>query len=260
MNTNPTPNGKASLPKITKINVLPNGDIDPDEMEQRAKELIAMAEQKRQQAAQAKAAEDAAEREELLKEYDASKKALLEVTKKIPLYASGNSKKYDELVDRKLEIEDEITQLEAKLNINQPVDAQSLPDAEIVKERSELSSNSSMSIMTVVGIVLAIITFFIAKDLATNPENTSIKGIINTAVPRVLTTTVLLTLGTLLSIFLIRLVFPDVYALWHTKIHTERNLKTLLNTAPEWSVLLFLFGCFYLFLNAFTALMGLIFI
>lgn len=233
-------------------------DPSPDELLKQAELLVQKAQAIQAESAKADALQKQARRQELQKKLDQNNAVLADINRRLPYYTSGQ--KHDKLVEEKIDKELENQALDLEINGPKPMSPQPLQPAPETQSYSPLSSNLSMGIIALLSFFMLIVCYSVCSEFAKNPENTSIQGIINTAFPRVLTAVVITLVSSLFSILLIRLIFPEVYGLWNNKINTERNLKSLLNTAPEWSVLFFILGCFYLFMDMLSRAIALIFI
>ncbi len=145
--------------------------------------------------------------------------------------------------------EREAAQLAAELNLNVP----SISTDDAPRSFQLLSTNKA--IVMVIGLFLLFVglTYFFGAPLASDPGNSMGQSMMNNAPLRALLSFTLTFLTFLVSVFFIRVCFPQLYRIWHNRIDSERSLDTLLNEAPAWAVLLALLGLFYTFMHLFAS-------
>lgn len=145
--------------------------------------------------------------------------------------------------------EREAAHLAEELNLNVPGSTES----RVIRDLRPLSTNKAIWI--IVGLFMAFVgaTFVFGAPLAADPMNAIGQSMTKNAPIRALLAFTLTFLTFLVSVFFIRVAFPQFYRIWHNRIDSERSLDSLLNEAPAWAVLLSLLGLFYTFMQLFAS-------
>ena len=143
----------------------------------------------------------------------------------------------------------EATRLGAELNLNEPVQEPSA-DAKLLRP---LSTNKAIQLVLGLFLFFVLLTWWFGSPLEADPMNAIGQSMMKNAPIRALLSFTLTFLTFLVSVFFIRVAFPQFYRIWHNRIDTERSLDTLLNEAPAWAVLLSLLGLFYTFMQLFAS-------
>ncbi|GAB3886092.1 hypothetical protein [Spirosoma agri] len=157
--------------------------------------------------------------------------------------------KAKDFLRRAKEAEAEATQLGAELNLNEPA-----PEAsKVLTPLKPLSTNKAIQIIVGLFLGFVVLTYWLGAPLSADPNNAMGQSMMANAPVRALLSFTLTFLTFLVSVFFIRVAFPQFYRIWHNRIDSERSLESLINESPAWAVLLFLLGLFYTFMQLFAS-------
>jgi len=162
---------------------------------------------------------------------------------------SADANRAKDFLRRAKEAEAEATRLGVELNLNEPAPVEQ-PHA---KPKRLISTDKAIGVMIAMFIFFIVVTYIVGAPLEADPMNAIGQSIMKNAPIRALLSFTLTFLTFLVSVFFIRVAFPQFYRIWHNRIDTERSLDSLLNEAPAWAVLLSLLGLFFMFMSLFAS-------
>ena len=122
-----------------------------------------------------------------------------------------------------------------------------------------ISTTKGLLSLGVLGALATILFWVMGTVLVTNAENDSAMRMMNSVGLRILTNFLPFILAFLVSVGTIWLLFPSVYHYWHNRIKTEASIIDDLNKATPWQRLAFFSFCFALPVWAYVMLMQVIF-
>ena len=120
-------------------------------------------------------------------------------------------------------------------------------------QQKPLSSSKALGIMVGLFLFFVALTCVFGEPLLNNPMNTIGYSMMKNAPIRALLSFTLTFLSVLVSVALVRIVFPQFYRIWHNRIDSERSLESLLSESPAWAVLLSLLALFFMFMQLFAS-------
>jgi hypothetical protein len=163
--------------------------------------------------------------------------------------SSPDANRAKDFLRKAKDAEAEATRLGAELNLNEPAPAQP-KEAKLTRL---ISTDKAIGVVIALFLFFVMITYIVGSPLEADPMNAIGQSIMKNAPIRALLSFTLTFLTFLVSVFFIRVAFPQFYRIWHNRIDTERSLDTLINEAPAWVVLASLLALFYMFMQLFAS-------
>ncbi|MBO0933928.1 hypothetical protein [Fibrella aquatilis] len=159
-----------------------------------------------------------------------------------------DAEKGKDYLRRAKDAETEATQLGVELNL---VEATPAPVSKLIPK----AISTSNALWTILGLFLTFCgaTWYFGQSIIKDPMNAMGQSMLVNAAPRGLLAFTLTFATFLVSVFFIRVAFPQFYRIWHNRIDSERSLESLINEAPAWVVLACLLGLFYTFMQVFAS-------
>lgn len=145
--------------------------------------------------------------------------------------------------------EREAAYLAAELNLDVPMPA----EEQVPKLHRLISTDKAIGVVLGLFLLFVVLTYIVGSPLEADPMNAIGQSIMKNAPIRALLSFTLTFLSFLVSVFFIRVAFPQFYRIWHNRIDTERSLDTLLQESPAWAVLLALLALFCVFMQLFAS-------
>ena len=163
--------------------------------------------------------------------------------------SSTDANRAKDFLRKAKDAESEAARLGVELNLQEPTPA----EPKTAKLSRLLSTDKAIGVVIGLFLFFVLITYLVGSPLEADPMNAIGQSIMKNAPIRALLSFTLTFLTFLVSVFFIRVAFPQFYRIWHNRIDTERSLDTLINEAPAGVVLASLLALFYIFMQLFAS-------